>query len=90
MGKKGVSVTGGKDVFVGRLVSTRVGGTRVDVGVQAKELIMHRMKKKNLHFIQEFCSPVRIIYPNDKEGISSYGQINIPVLGRGYLFMLAV
>jgi hypothetical protein len=73
VGKKGVSVTGGKDVFVGRLVSTRVGGTGVEVGVQAKELIIHRMKKKNFRFIREFCSPVRMIYPNDKEGISSSG-----------------
>ena len=40
MGKKGVSVTGGKDVFVGRLVSTRVGGTGLEVGVQAKELML--------------------------------------------------
>ena len=84
VGWKGVSVTGGNDVLVGRLVSTGVGGIGVEVSVQAKELIMHIMKKKNLRFIREFCSPVRIIYPNDKEGISSYGQINIPVLGRGY------
>ena len=91
MGRKGVSVTGGKDVFVGMLVSTRVGGTEVEVGVQAKELIIHRVKKKNLRFIREFRSPVRMIYPNDKEGISSYGQINIPVLERGYLlFILSV
>jgi hypothetical protein len=90
VGKKGVSVTGEKDVFVGRLVSTRVAGTGVEVGVQAKELIIHRMKKKNLRFIREFRSPVRMIYPNDKEGISSYGQINIPVLERGYLFILWV
>ena len=40
VGRKGVSVIGGNDVFVGRLVSTRVGDTGVEVRVQANELIM--------------------------------------------------
>ena len=67
-----MSVTGGNDVLVGRLVSTRVGGTAVGARVQANELRMHKIKIKDLHFIDEKSSPGRIIYPNGWEGNSPY------------------
>ena len=63
-GRKGVSVTGGNDVLVGRRVSEGEG-TGVDVRVQANELMIQRIRKKGLRFILEICAPLRIIYPND-------------------------
>ena len=63
--RKGVSVTGGNDVFVGRLVSAKGEGTSVDVRVQANELMVQRIRKKDFRFIREIRAPLRIIYPND-------------------------
>ena len=40
VGRKGVSVTGENDVFVGRLVPAKGEGTGVDVRVQANELMV--------------------------------------------------
>ena len=79
VGWKGVSVTGGNDVLVGRLVSTEVAGTGVEVSVQAKEMRMPKSKKNGFRLISEIFSPVRILYPNEKEGNSLYRQIKIPV-----------
>ena len=63
VGRKGVSVTGGNDVFVGRVVSGKGDGTGVDVRVQANELMIQRIRKKDFRFICEIRSPLRIIYP---------------------------
>jgi hypothetical protein len=52
-GTKGVSVIGGNDVFVGILVAVRVGGTEVDVNVQANEVRMHKIKITGFCFIRE-------------------------------------
>ena len=82
-----MSVTGGNDVFVGRLVSTSVGGTGVDVRVQANELMMHKIKIKGLRFINEKSSPGRILYPNGWESNSPKEQINITVKD-GDIFIL--
>lgn len=89
MGWKGVSVTGGNDVLVGRLVSTEVGGTGVEVSVQAKELRMAKSKKNGFRLIREIFSPVRILYSNEKEGNSFYGQIKNPRFERGYALDLS-
>jgi hypothetical protein len=64
-GRKGVSVTGGNVVLVGRLVSAKGEGIGVDVRVQANELMIQRIRKKGFRFICGICSPLRIIYPND-------------------------
>ena len=65
VGRKGVSVTGENDVFVGRLVPAKGEGTGVDVRVQANELMVQRIRKKGFRFIREIRSPLRIIYPID-------------------------
>jgi len=66
VGRKGVSVTGGNDVLVGRMVSEGEG-TGVEVRVQANELMIQRIRKKGLRFILEICAPLRIIYPKEPE-----------------------
>ena len=66
VGRKGVSVTGGNDVLVGRMVSEGEG-TGVEVRVQANELMIQRIRKKGLRFIREICAPLRIIYPKEPE-----------------------
>ena len=48
---RGVSVTGGNDVFVGTLVAIKVGGRGVDVRVQANDVRIHRIKKNDFRFI---------------------------------------
>ena len=58
-GRKSVSVTGGNDVFVGKLVSANGEGTGVDVRVQANELMMQRIRKKDFRFIREICAPLK-------------------------------
>lgn len=67
-------------MLVGRLVSTGVGDTGVEVSVQAKELRIAKSKKNGFRLISEIFSPVRILYPNEKEDNSFYEQIKIPVL----------
>ena len=85
-----MSVTGGNDVLVGRLVSTEVGGTGVEVSVQAKELRMAKSKKNGFRLIREIFSPVRILYSNEKEGNSFYGQTKKkPRFERGYALDLS-
>lgn len=67
-GASSVSVTEGKDVFVGMAVPTKVGGAGVDVRVQANELNIHKIKNNGLRFIRKINSPTGIIYPNDWKG----------------------
>ena len=62
LGTKGVSVIGGSDVFVGRLVAVEVGGTGVDVSVQANEVMMHKIKIIGFCFMREI-----LLYPNNGE-----------------------
>jgi hypothetical protein len=62
LGTNGVSVIGGNDVFVGRLVAVKVDGTGVDVNVQANDVMMHKIKIKGFRLIREI-----LLYSNDSE-----------------------
>jgi hypothetical protein len=73
LGTKAVSVTGTNEAFVKISVSRKAGGTGVDVRVQVSELTTHRINKTGFGLISKISSPVRMIYPNDRQGNSSYG-----------------
>jgi hypothetical protein len=49
----GVSVAGGKDVFVGMSVTTKVGAIGVDVRVQANNVRTDRIKKNDFCLINK-------------------------------------
>lgn len=69
-GKTGVNVavTGGKAVFVGIFVGTRVAGIGVVEAVQANKGIVPTIRKTRVRLIREIVSPFRIIVLNDREG----------------------
>jgi hypothetical protein len=78
-----VFVTDANDVLVGALVSTTVGGTGVDIKVQANNVIMDTKQKIRLRLIVKLSSPCRILYlnkssvkgsPREKKSPSSNGD----------------
>jgi hypothetical protein len=62
VGRRGVSVAGANEVFVGNLVSTDVDGIAVGVRLQAKEVRIHKSRKRGFRLICEI-----LLYPNDTE-----------------------
>jgi hypothetical protein len=54
-------------VFVGASVGTDVGGAGAEVRVQAKEVIIARVKIKSLGLIRKYGSPFGILYLKAEE-----------------------
>lgn len=54
-----VAVTGGKAVFVGRFVGTRVAGGGVGEAVQANKGIVQTIRKTRVRLIREIVSPLQ-------------------------------